>query len=402
MRLADFIDQYMPVILSCWESFAASLVPAAANASVAILRDHAAQILQAIARDLRTEQNPREQPAKARGQATRSPDARYMAAQTHAVFRARCGFTMQQLVAEYRALRVTVLQRWFEAHAPGYACIADIVRFNDAIDQAITESVDAFCREIERGRSLFLDVLGHDLRAPLNAILLTSQLISRISDGTPLSEPTARLVRSANRMTELLDDLLDYNRTELDMGVRVQPTPVNLATVCEEEIEVQRAALPDCRIEFAANGATGGCWDASRMKQVLSNLVTNAARYSDPGSPVVVTLSGGDAEVRLSVENPGPTIPRETIESLFEPLRRGVGSDVNISRTSMGLGLFIVRQVALAHGGTVTVDSAHGRTVFTVVLPRVQQRTRPEPPSGLQIQVVAGPSRRAGVHGSAA
>jgi signal transduction histidine kinase len=395
MRLADFIDQHMPVILSSWESFAASLPPVAADAGTATLRDHAAQILQAIVQDLRTVQS-------LRGQAIRPSDAGHTAAQTHAVFRATCGFTMQQMIAEYRALRAGVLQRWLEAHAPGPDSAEDVVRFNEAIDQAITESVDSFCREVERWRNLLLGVLGHDLRAPLNAILLTSQLISRMSDGTPLSEPTARLIRSGNRMKELLDALLDYNRTALDMGIRVRPTPINLATVCREEIEVQRAALPDCRIEFAADGATQGCWDASRMKQVVSNLVTNAARYGDPGGPVVVTLSGGDAEVRMSVENPGPTIPRETIESLFEPLRRGVGSDVNRSRTSMGLGLFIVRQVAQAHGGTVTADSADGRTVFKMVLPRVQQRTQPEPDAGLRMSPVAGPWRLAGVQRSAA
>jgi signal transduction histidine kinase len=400
MRLADFIDQHLPVILSSWETFAASLVPAAADASVATLRDHGAQILQAIVQDLRTVQSSQEQTAKAREQTTRPPDAGHTAAQTHAVFRAACGFTMQQMIAEYRALRAGVLQRWFEVHAPGPDSVEDVVRFNEAIDQAITESVDCFCREVERGRNLFLGVLGHDLRAPLNAILLTSQLISRMSDGTPVSAPTARLVRSGNRMKELLDDLLDYNRTALDMGIRVRPTPIDLATVCREEIEVQRAALPDCRIEFAVEGATQGCWDASRMKQVLSNLITNAARYGDPGGPVVVKLSGGDAEVRLSVENPGTSIPRQTIQHLFEPMRRGVGSVVE--RTSMGLGLFIVQQVALAHGGTVVVDSAGGRTVFKLVLPRAQQRTRPEPAAGLQMRLVAGTSRSTGAQCSAA
>jgi hypothetical protein len=106
------------------------------------------------------------------------------------------------------------------------------------------------------------------------------------------------------------------------------------------------------------------------MKQVVSNLVTNAARYGEPGGPVRVTLNGTEAELRLSVENPGPTIPRESIEQLFEPLRRGVNSELNPERSSMGLGLFIVHQVAQAHGGTVVVDSDHGRTIFTVVLPR--------------------------------
>jgi signal transduction histidine kinase len=175
-------------------------------------------------------------------------------------------------------------------------------------------------------------------------------------------------------MKELIDDLLDYSRTALDMGFVVRPRSLDLAVVCREEVEVQQAALPHCRIELTVNGATQGNWDASRMKQVVSNLVTNAARYGNPGGPVMVTLNGTEAELRLSVQNPGPTIPRESIELLFEPLRRGVSRDVTPERTSMGLGLFIVRQVAQAHGGTVVVDSVNGRTTFTVVLPRMPHR----------------------------
>jgi signal transduction histidine kinase len=221
---------------------------------------------------------------------------------------------------------------------------------------------------------VFLAVLGHDLRGPLNAILLSSQLISKLGEGTPLSVPTTRLTRSSARMKELIDDLLDYSRTALDMGFVVRPRSLDLAVVCREEIEVQQAALPNCRIELTMDGAMLGCWDASRMKQVVSNLITNAARYGDPGGPVIVALTGTEAELRLSVENPGPPIPRESIELLFEPLRRGAGSDVSPEGTSMGLGLFIVRQVAQAHGGTVVVDSANGKTIFTVVLPRGPHR----------------------------
>lgn len=370
MRLADFIEQHMPVILASWDAFAASLLPAAAGASRATLRDHSEQILRAIVQDLRTVQSPQQQAAKAWGQAVQTPRAGHTAAQTHAVLRATSGFTMQQLVAEYRALRAGVLQRWFEAHAPGPECLEDVIRFNEAIDQAVTESVDFFSREVERWRNVFLAVLGHDLRGPLNAILLSARLIATLGDGTPVSEPTARLIRSGERMKQLLDDLLDYNRTALDMDIAVRPTLLDLAAVCREEIEVQQAALPDCRIELVVDGATWGCWDASRMKQVVSNLVTNAARYGVPGGPVRVSLHGQEAKLRLCVENPGPTIPKETIELLFEPLRRGASSGVSAEGTSMGLGLFIVRQVAQAHGGTVLVESAHGRTTFTVVLPR--------------------------------
>lgn len=371
VRLADFIDQNLPTILASWESFAATLLPAAAGASSVTLRDHAEKILQAIAQDLRTPQSREQQETKSQGQASRLPDAGHTAAQTHAVLRATSGFTMQQLVAEYRALRASVLRLWFDAQPPQPDTLEDIGRFNEAIDQAIAESVDFFSMEVDRWRNVFLGVLGHDLRGPLDAILLTSQLVAKLGDGTPVSEPTARLIRSGERMKELLDDLLDYSRTSLDLGLPVSPVPCDLATVCREEIEVQRAALPDCRIEYTTDGATRGSWDASRMRQVVANLVTNATRYGTPGGPVTVKLSGSDAEVRLSVENDGPTIPRETVQVIFEPLRRGAGGDVPAGRTSMGLGLFIVRQAALAHGGTVTVDSANGRTVFTVVLPRI-------------------------------
>lgn len=370
MRLADFIEQHMPVILASWESFAASLLPAAASASKATLRDHSEQILQAIVQDLRTVQSPQQQADKAWRQANPAAGAGHTAAQTHAVLRATSGFTMQQMVAEYRALRTGVLQRWFDAHERGPESEADVTRFNEAIDQAITESVEFFSREVERWRDVLLAVLGHDLRGPLNAMLLSARLIAALGDGTPVSEPTARLLRSGERMKQLLDDLLDYSRTALDVGIAVRPAPIDLAAVCREEIEVQQAALPNCRIELEVEGATGGCWDASRMRQIVSNLLTNAARYGDPGGPVKVTVNGREARLRLCVENPGPTIPRETIELLFEPLRRGASSAASPEGTSMGLGLFIVRQVAQAHGGSVEVDSANGRTIFTVVLPR--------------------------------
>jgi signal transduction histidine kinase len=140
--------------------------------------------------------------------------------------------------------------------------------------------------------------------------------------------------------------------------------------VCRDEIEELRAALPDATIEFATAGATHGSYDASRIKQVLSNLVINAAKYGDLGGPIQVHLRGHSSEVHLSVENSGLSIPKEEMQFLFEPLRRSAHADPQAERESLGLGLFIVRQIALAHGGSVTVESAEGRTRFTVTLPK--------------------------------
>ena len=104
--------------------------------------------------------------------------------------------------------------------------------------------------------------------------------------------------------------------------------------------------------------------------QVVSNLVGNAVKYGDKPGSVTATLSGDDpAEVRLVVENTGPTIAKDVLRSLFDPMRRGADRDAD-EMTSLGLGLFIVRQVVIAHGGRVDAESANGRTAFTVVLPR--------------------------------
>jgi signal transduction histidine kinase len=115
-----------------------------------------------------------------------------------------------------------------------------------------------------------------------------------------------------------------------------------------------------------------GNWDASRIRQMVSNLVVNAARYGEPQGIVRVNLRGDEDKVRVLVENTGPSIPKELMNSLFEPLRRHGSADSKGERESLGLGLFIVRQIALAHGGDVSVKSADNTTRFTVTLPKQQ------------------------------
>jgi signal transduction histidine kinase len=370
MRLAGFIEENTEQILVQWESFAGTLLPAAARLDSTALRDHAEQILKAVVRDLRTSQTVSEQAAKSRGEAVRPVQSPETAAETHAILRATGGFTMQQMVAEYRALRAAVLKLWSDACKPGPETLTDMTRFNEAIDQAMAESVDFFSRESERWRNVFLGVLGHDLRGPLNAILLTSEVLSKISDGTPASAATGRLVRSGERMRQLLDDLLDFSRTSLNLGIPVAPAPMDLSVACQEEIELQRAALPGNLIELRTEGVTKGTWDASRLKQLLGNLISNASKYGDRGGPITVHLVGDEAQVTLSVEDKGPVIPKDAIHLMFEPLQRGANVQGQSDQTSLGLGLFIVRQIASAHGGSVSVSSSEDKTSFTVTLPR--------------------------------
>lgn len=370
MRLADFIDANLPTILTQWDLFAATLLPAAGVMYPADIRDHAEQMLQTIAKDLRTPQTRTQQLMKSQGEAKTVSGARETAAQTHALARAASGFSIRQLVAEYRALRASVLRAWADAGEQGPEAMEDVSRFNEAIDQAITESVDYFTAEVERWRDLMLGTICHDLRGPLNAMMLTSQLVAAMSVGRSVSQHVEKLKSSGERMKLLLDDLLDYNRSSLDIGIRITRASVNLGAVCHEEIALLRAAFPEVTIEYASEDAIEGNWDASRIKQALSNLVTNSAKYGDPNGIVRVSLSADDSLVHLAVDNTGPSIPPELIGLLFEPLRRFGSANSDGERESMGLGLFIVRQIALAHRGDVTVESGAGKTRFTISLPR--------------------------------
>ena len=371
MRLADFIDANAQAILEAAETFAATLLPAATHLDQEALRDHMPLLLTAITADLRTLQTAEEELRKSSGQAPLVAGAPKTAAQTHALLRAQGGFYVEQLVAEYRALRAGVLRLWRSAeHSLDAEAFADMVRFNEAIDQAVAESVAVFTAEVERWRHLFLGVLGHDLRSPLNAIMLTSELLSRLASDAPVAKHTQNLIRSGERMKALLDDLLDYSRGSLGLGMTIRRVPVDLAAACAEEVELLRAALPGRSIGYRAEGPTQGDFDASRVREALGNLVSNAAKYGSQDGRIEVRLVGGSGAVKLSVANEGEPMAAETLQALFEPLRRGAveSSEDTAGRTSLGLGLFIVREITRAHGGQVDVVCEDGRTVFSLTL----------------------------------
>ncbi len=130
-----------------------------------------------------------------------------------------------------------------------------------------------------------------------------------------------------------------------------------------------RKAHADNLIDFRSDGDLIGYWDAARLQQLLRNLVVNAVKYGQPGSPVYVTLHGSDSDVLVKVTNCGKVIAPEAIHQIFEPLKRSSDSGMP---SNLGLGLFIVKQIAAAHDGDVQVVSRDGETTFTVTLPRRQ------------------------------
>jgi signal transduction histidine kinase len=373
LKLSSFIIGEMNSIVAEWEIFAAAQLPAAAQMGSLALRDHAEQILQALAKDMLTGQTRDEQAAKSKGRAPRPTDAPNTAAETHALLRAESGFTINQMAAEYRALRASVLYLWTKKSEPNAVDPQEMIRFNEAIDQAVAESVAFFSARVDNERNLLLGMLGHDMRGPLQVIQLTAKYLSNVDAGTDVAACAARLSKSSSSLKALLDDLLDFNRTKLGLGVTISPAAVDLAEAFSAELEQLRVANAGRSIDLEINGEVKGVWDINRLNQLLGNLVVNALKYGAFSSPVKVVLNGLPGEVTFAVHNHGVRIEQSMLAQIFEPLKRGLdGQFASGADGSMGLGLYIAREIATAHGGDIAAKSGENETVFTVRLPRLR------------------------------
>lgn len=373
MRLSDFILENLEPILQAWEDFARTIQTPDASLDRAGLRDHAEQMLRAIVVDLRTKQTEQEQTAKSQGQGPQ--DQNETPAETHAVTRLMAGFTIDQMVSEYRALRTSVLSQWLKHGKEGSALdVDDMNRFHEAIDQALAESVASYSRAVEASRNVFLGILGHDLRTPLGAILLGADIL-RSSPGAE-----ARAIKVANqiyisvqRASQIVGDLLDLTRCQMGPGIPVKKTVIDLAPLCERIVEEIRAFHPDAQLLFEVKTPVIGEFDGSRMEQVFSNLIGNAAQHGDLQFPIKVDLGVLKDSIVFAVQNKGKPIPDDVLPFIFNPMGRFSQRDVvdHGPTEGLGLGLYIASEIVTSHDGLIEVSSdAERGTVFLVKLPK--------------------------------
>lgn len=366
MRLSEFILSNMEAILVEWERFAKTLPPGR-NLSTVALRNDAERMLHFIAADIETTQTAQQQQDKSEGHGPEAGGS--SAAHDHGVQRLGEGFTLNELVAEYRALRASVLRLWLDGRSGAASAVDQIIRFNEAIDQAIAESVLRFSAEADHARDLLLAMLGHDLRNPLNAISMSAQVVEKAPDRA--QDAAAGIHRSAERMRVMIADLLDFARTRLGSRLPVQTTACDLGSIFGEVVAELRAAHPTRRFDYTTTGDLAGHWDRGRAGQLASNLVGNAVQHGDPGAPIGITVDGHAQHVEVAVRNLGLPIAPADARAIFDPLVRAPGSVAPDRSASLGLGLYIAKQIANAHGGDVTLRSSDERgTVFAVVLPR--------------------------------
>lgn len=272
-------------------------------------------------------------------------------------------------------------ERWWQAtavrHGDGFALwIRDVTearleerRAWEALAQA-QEREERLRAEAE-GRERFIDILGHDLRNPLNAISLSVKSLARFGPLNPTQQGLRlRIVACADRMSKMIADLLDLARARHSGGFALSLAPTRLSTVCQGVLEELEAAYPDRRLFYEEERPLEGVWDADRLAQVVSNLVANALEHGGTEVPVFVRTGLRGGLPALEVHNPGAPIPAERLAQLFEPFHCTQSSQARTRRNGLGLGLYIVREIIQAHGGQVTVRSTEGEgTTFTVLLP---------------------------------
>ena len=345
------------------------------------LRNHASLMLAAIADDLEKTQAEEQEIAKSEGRAPSHPDD--TAAETHAIARLLSGFSVEQLASEYRALRSSVLRLWAKEWKEGYETnVDDITRFNEAIDQALAESLARYTELLDQSRNLFLAILGHDLRNPLGATIHGAQIMLLAEDIDDRHRKiAARIYNSGQRMSKLVADLLDYTRTHLGSGLPLEISSANLGDIAQRVIDEISTSHPDKVITLKTSGELNGEWDKERIAQAISNLLGNAVQHGATGEAIKVEISASRGEVHVAINNKGPLIPEEKLHTIFDPLVRLVanggegGGEGSGQGGSMGLGLYIVREVASAHGGSVTASSSTAEgTTFTIRLPRDPSR----------------------------
>jgi signal transduction histidine kinase len=194
-----------------------------------------------------------------------------------------------------------------------------------------------------------------------------------LNAGEQVSKAAIRLIRSGARIQGLLDDLTEFNRTKLGLGINVIPANVNLADVLADEVEELRAIHPDRQIDFDVSGDAQGDWDGPRLQQLLGNLVLNAIKYGAQDTPVRVMVTGDATHVRIDVSNSGSAIEPATLARIFDPLERGRDRQNQDERAgSLGLGLYIASEIARAHHGVIETRSDETETTFSVSLPRAE------------------------------
>ncbi len=372
--LAEFIRQNAKAIIEEWTNYARVIAPNGDEMTRIALQDHIVDLLVFITEELETNQTPLEQTDKFTDANPKGLDPSDSAAKVHAALRLADGFDMNELIAEYRALRASVVKLWRQNNSSSSKeTFDDLVRFNEAIDQVMTDSINHYIVKLDHSRNMFLSILAHDLRNPLGAASMSAQLM--IMTGTLDTKQkvlASQIVDCTLRASDIIDDLLDLTRVGFGSDLPISKETMNMGLFGKKLVDEMKASHPARTIILETEGSMEGQWDQIRMGQVFSNLIGNALQYSYKNSAVKITVRGKGETITLSVQNEGPAIPANKIPRIFDALTRGADRpwEAENQSNNLGLGLYITKKIVTAHGGNISVSSSAEDTTFIVELPR--------------------------------
>jgi hypothetical protein len=366
VELDSFIEQNFESILIAWRQFAEDQRPAASQGARAGGMDEA-EFLSSLMERLGS-----------RDEACGSFDAgpsRVEPVVKYAESYYAAGLELGALMAELRHLREHVMTRWL-SKGDLRDSAKSLVAFNGILDDALVNAAGIYAAREKAGQNLFMAVLAHDLRNPLQGITMASRLLASpsIPDGTRM-ETARRLLRATSLMSALIADFLDYGRLRLGVALPINAVVCDLVDSCERALEIMRTAEPGREFAARFSGTLRVRADPVRVTQALLNLLRNAVQHGDPSSRIAVEGQSDGDEVSISVSNAGKSIPEAVLGGIFEPLVRDPSTSSAPdprSTTSLGIGLFMVREIAQSHRGSVSAQSADGRTIFTIRLPRLE------------------------------
>ena len=377
MSLAVFIRSNEDAIIEAWEAFAKTYLPSAAHMDRAALRDHIVGLLRFIADDLETPETESQRSEKAKGQGPKAGGGNDSTAETHADLRLMGGFTTVELISEFRALRASVIKLWRAEWSKMEDVLIDLLRFNEAIDQIMTESLARFVENLKDSGSLLVESLVYDIRNPLEDVCASARSLLA---GDRLAPEDAKLVAKiesgSSHVNGLISDLIDAVGIQSGKDLSIAPAPMDIGAAIRQIATELEALHPGRTIMVDTSGDLAGELDPARVGQVLSNLMRNALRLGSKTSKISVAAKGADQEVIVSVHSEG-AISADAVAGVFDPLHRGENETHNDRGTArLNLGLFISKGIMTAHGGKIEVTSSQQEgTMITAHFPRNRNKS---------------------------
>lgn len=295
-------------------------------------------------------------------------------AEGHAVQRLGYGVDLATLTREYALLR-SVLFRDCLVPAILESSPETLAQLNDGLDEAILQAVRRYALGRDEVRDRFIGILAHDLRNPLNTIAIAAERLLARANGDERVFHTARIIaRSTDRMTRMIAQVISVAQEHLGGGIPIALEPGDLGEICRETVDELATGHPERDVRIEVYGNVEGVWDRDRVIQAMSNLVGNALQHGLDPIRVIVREAVDRQSISTTVSNAGHAPTTEEVSAMFDPFRA-----TSARRGGLGLGLYIVRAIARAHGARISTRQGEDGEgfLFTIIWPRTPREQMP-------------------------